>query len=98
MNCVFVFGGMGETVHCESFLPSMRNLSEDSNSCSYSMYFGGDKNLPYGQYPNGFSARVATESYSEFLKQTMLEHEAVFKNQVSNGSIFARMFRLYVFD
>ncbi|CAA7019482.1 unnamed protein product [Microthlaspi erraticum] len=75
-------------VHCESFLPSMRDHSEDSNSCNWSMY-GGDKNLPpYGQqYQNGFSARPAPpESYSgnerDVLKQTMLEHEAVFKNQV----------------
>uniref|UniRef100_A0A1J3IPJ7 Uncharacterized protein n=1 Tax=Noccaea caerulescens TaxID=107243 RepID=A0A1J3IPJ7_NOCCA len=73
-------------VHCESFLPSMRDHSEDSNSCNWSMY-GGDKNLPYGQqYQNGFSMRPAPESYSgnerDVLKQTMLEHEAVFKNQV----------------
>ncbi|ESQ28313.1 hypothetical protein EUTSA_v10018101mg [Eutrema salsugineum] len=76
---------MGEMVHCESFLPSMRDHSEDSNSCSWSMYCG-DKNLPYGQYQNGFSVRAAAESYSgyerDLLKQTMLEHEAVFKNQV----------------
>ncbi|VYS50495.1 unnamed protein product [Arabidopsis thaliana] len=75
---------MGETVHCGSFLSSMRDLSEDiSNTCSYSMYCGGDKTLPYGQYQNGFSARPPTDSYErDFLKQTMLEHEAVFKNQV----------------
>ncbi|EOA34842.1 hypothetical protein CARUB_v10022421mg [Capsella rubella] len=77
---------MGETVHCESFLPSMRDLSEDSNSCSYSMLFAGDKNLPYGaggNYHHSVSARAATDpSYSDFLKQTMLQHEAVFKTQV----------------
>lgn len=81
----FTNGGMGETVHCESLLPLMRDLSEDSNSCSWSMYCG-DKNLPYGQCQNGFSMRAAADSVYErdFLKQTMIEHEAVFKNQVSN--------------
>jgi hypothetical protein len=88
---------MGETVHCGSFLSSMRDLSEDiSNTCSYSMYCGGDKTLPYGQYQNGFSARPPTDSYErDFLKQTMLEHEAVFKNQVLNNAVrvshFTRM-------
>lgn len=90
---------MGETVHCESFLPLMRDLSEDSNSCSWSMYCG-DKNLPYGQYQNGFSMRpVADSSYAgyerDFLKQTMIEHEAVFKNQVSNTSL--RVFNLLLY-
>lgn len=85
-------------VHCESFLPSMRDHSEDSNSCNWSMY-GGDKSLPpYGQqFQNGFSMRPAPESYSgnerDVLKQTMLEHEAVFKNQVSKRLIFTRMVR-----
>ncbi|CAH8363811.1 unnamed protein product [Eruca vesicaria subsp. sativa] len=72
-------------VHCESFLPSMKDLNEDSNTWSSSMHCG-DKN---GQNQNGFSMRAPPpplESYSgyerEFLKQTMLQHEAVFKNQV----------------
>ncbi|CAE5963549.1 unnamed protein product [Arabidopsis arenosa] len=76
---------MGETVHCGSFLPSMRDLSEDSNTCSFSMlHCNADQNLPYGHYHNGFSARPpATDSFErDFLKQTMLQHEAVFKNQV----------------
>ncbi|KAL0701257.1 hypothetical protein Bca4012_057379 [Brassica carinata] len=70
-------------VHRESFLSSMRDLSQDSNTCSRS----GDKNLQFHQ--NGFSTRAAPpeESYlgqneRDFLKQTMLQHEAVFKNQV----------------
>ncbi|KAL1218473.1 hypothetical protein V5N11_001641 [Cardamine amara subsp. amara] len=79
---------MGEAVHCESFLFLMRDHSEDSNSCNWSSMYCGDKNLPFGQqqYQNGFSARAAEDAYSgyerDFLKQTMLEHEAVFKNQV----------------
>lgn len=79
---------MGEAVHCESFIPLMRDQSEDSNSYSWSMY-SGDKNLPFGQqYQKGFSDRAAVDAYSggyekDLLKQTMLEHESIFKNQVS---------------
>ncbi|KAF8049563.1 hypothetical protein N665_2182s0011, partial [Sinapis alba] len=67
-------------VHCESFLSSMKDLNEDSNTCSRS----GDKKLAY---QNGFSMRAPPEeSYfgdeRDFVKQTMLQHEAVFKNQV----------------
>ncbi|CAF2062911.1 hypothetical protein HID58_072840 [Brassica napus] len=70
-------------VHRESFLSSMRDLSQDSNTCSRS---GDNKNLQYNQ--NGFSMRAPPpeEAYlgheRDFLKQTMLQHEAVFKNQV----------------
>ncbi|KAJ0241318.1 T-box transcription factor [Hirschfeldia incana] len=72
-------------VHCESFLSSMRDLSKDSNTCSRP---SGDKNSQYHQ--NGFSMRAPPPEESpyfggherEFLKQTMLQHEAVFKNQV----------------
>ncbi|XP_009103098.1 uncharacterized protein LOC103829193 [Brassica rapa] len=74
------------STHCETFLPSM---SEDFNTCSWSAYRrGGDgANL---QYHNGSirdSYPAADSSYSggyerDFMKQTMLEHEAVFKNQV----------------
>ena len=89
LNCVFVSGGMGETVHCGSFLSSMRDLSEDiSNTCSYSMYCGGDKTLPYGQYQNGFSARPPTDSYErDFLKQTMLEHATIFLSLTTRKTV-----------
>ncbi|XP_010415578.1 PREDICTED: uncharacterized protein LOC104701564 isoform X1 [Camelina sativa] len=87
---------MGETVHCESFLPSSsmrRDLTQDSNtSCTYSTFFARDpkNNLPYGghhfHHNAAFSARAVaatdSSSYSDFLKHTMLQHEAVFKNQV----------------
>uniref|UniRef100_A0A1J3IZ50 Uncharacterized protein n=1 Tax=Noccaea caerulescens TaxID=107243 RepID=A0A1J3IZ50_NOCCA len=67
---------MGATVQCESFLPrhsSMRDLSEDFNSCSLSsVYCGGDANLRYGDY----------HKERDFMKQKMLEQENVFKNQV----------------
>ncbi|KAJ4874645.1 hypothetical protein Rs2_39663 [Raphanus sativus] len=69
-------------VHCESFLSSMRDLSQDSNNCS--RLPSGDKN-----HQNGFSMRAPPPEEAsyfgherDFLKQTMLQHEAVFKNQV----------------
>ncbi|KAL0800070.1 hypothetical protein Bca101_055245 [Brassica carinata] len=68
--------GEQESRHCETFLPSM---SEDFNTCSWSAYHHGSIRASY----------VATDSsYSgggyerDFMKHTMLEHEAVFKNQV----------------
>ncbi|CAH2066340.1 unnamed protein product [Thlaspi arvense] len=74
-------------VYSEGFLHSMKDLSEDSNSCNWSLYCG-DNNLPNAQNQNGVpTTRAAAESHRpgnerDFLKQTMLEHEAVFKNQV----------------
>ncbi|XP_010552561.1 PREDICTED: uncharacterized protein LOC104822901 [Tarenaya hassleriana] len=58
---------MGAAVHCESLHYSMKDLSEESNSTS--------------------SVRPVADSRSgneiDFLKRTMIEQEAVFKNQVS---------------
>ncbi|XP_010511961.1 PREDICTED: uncharacterized protein LOC104787994 [Camelina sativa] len=80
---------MGETVHCESFLPSssmrMRDLTQDSNTCTYSMFHARDpkNNLPFGaRHYHHHNAAATDSSYSDFLKHTMLQHEAVFKNQV----------------
>ncbi|KAL5761677.1 hypothetical protein ACOSP7_017941 [Xanthoceras sorbifolium] len=79
---------MGTKVQCKSYLPgyySMRDLNEDSNSCSWPLYYG-DKNLTNGQYYNGFMPRVVSESYSGYdkdaVKRKMLEHEAIFKDQL----------------
>ncbi|KAK3222919.1 hypothetical protein Dsin_009944 [Dipteronia sinensis] len=79
---------MGTKVQCKSYLPgyySMRDLNEDSNSCSWPLYYG-DKSLTNGQYYNGFMQRAVSETYSGYdkdaVKQKMLEHEAIFKNQV----------------
>ncbi|KAL5553690.1 hypothetical protein UlMin_041091 [Ulmus minor] len=79
---------MGTKVHSKSFLPayhSMRDLNDDSNSCSWPLYYG-DNNLTNGQYYNGFLQRVAPDAYPGYdkdtLKQKMLEHEATFKDQV----------------
>lgn len=67
------------STHCETFLPSM---SDDFNTCSWSAYRrGGDgANL---HYHNGSISSYSGGYERDFMKQTMLEHEAVFKNQVS---------------
>ncbi|XWS69657.1 hypothetical protein CRYUN_Cryun04dG0198000 [Craigia yunnanensis] len=80
---------MGTKVQSKSYLPgyySMRDLNEDSNSCSWPLYYG-DKTLKNGQYYNSFFPRAIVDAYpgydKDVLKRTMLEHEAIFKNQVS---------------
>ncbi|KAG8654190.1 uncharacterized protein LOC110615491 isoform X1 [Manihot esculenta] len=80
--------GMGTKVHCESCFPgyfSMRDLNEDSNSCSWPLYYG-DRAFTNGQYYNGFLPRTITDVYpgydKDVVKQTMLEHEAIFKTQL----------------
>ena len=85
---------MGTKVHSKSFLPayhSMRDLNDDSNSCSWPLYYG-DNNLTNGQYYNGFLQRVAPDAYPGYdkdtLKQKMLEHEATFKDQVFTKLFF----------
>lgn len=84
--------GMGTKVHCESCFPgyfSMRDLNEDSNSCSWPLYYG-DRAFTNGQYYNGFLPRTITDVYpgydKDVVKQTMLEHEAIFKTQVCLNS------------
>ncbi|XP_022733793.1 uncharacterized protein LOC111287469 [Durio zibethinus] len=80
---------MGIKVQPKSFLPgyySMRDLDDDSNSCSWPLYYG-DKSLTNGQYYKSFSPGAFADTYPGFdkdiLKRTMLQHEAIFKNQVS---------------
>lgn len=79
---------MGTKVQYKSAFPgycSMRDLNEDCNSFSWPPYYG-DKTLPNGQYYNGVSPRAvvdACQGYDkDILKQTMLEHEHIFKDQV----------------
>ncbi|GAV74551.1 DUF863 domain-containing protein [Cephalotus follicularis] len=79
---------MGTKVQSKSSLPgyySMRDLNEDANSCSWPLYYG-DKALMNGQYYNGFLPRAIADAYPGYdrdvVKRTMLEHEAIFKNQV----------------
>ncbi|XAR65243.1 hypothetical protein NMG60_11009292 [Bertholletia excelsa] len=79
---------MGTKVHCKSYLPgyySMRDLNEDSSSSNW-LPFYGDKTISNGQYYNGYLPRSVTNLYPGYdkdaLKQTVLEHEAIFKQQV----------------
>lgn len=63
----------------------MRDINEDSNSSSWPLFYG-DKTLTNGHYYNGFIPRTIADSNlgwdKDALKQKMLEHEAIFKNQV----------------
>ncbi|XP_050236935.1 uncharacterized protein LOC126686752 [Mercurialis annua] len=79
---------MGTKAQCESFFPgyfSMRDLNEDSNSCSWPLYYG-DRTFTNGQYYNGYLPRSIADVYpgydKDVVKRTMLEHEAIFKNQL----------------
>ncbi|KAL6573490.1 hypothetical protein OROHE_001949 [Orobanche hederae] len=80
---------MGTKVHCKSYLPgyyhSMRDLNEDSSSSSWPICCGNKPTIN-GQYYNGLMQSTTTDGYPGYgkdaLKQKMLEHEAVFKNQV----------------
>lgn len=75
-------------MQCKSYLPgyySVRDLNEDPNNCSWPVYYG-DKTLSNRQYCNGFLPRATADAYpgydKDVVKRTMLEHEAIFKNQV----------------
>ncbi|KAF3627220.1 putative eukaryotic translation initiation factor 5A-4-like [Capsicum annuum] len=79
---------MGTQVHYKGYLPayySMRDLSEDSNSSNWPLFYE-DKTFSNGQYCNGFMSRTTTDAYpgynKDVLKEKMLEHESIFKNQV----------------
>ncbi|OVA11933.1 Protein of unknown function DUF863 [Macleaya cordata] len=79
---------MGTKVQCESYYPGyypMRDLNEDASSSSWSLYHE-DKTLNNGNYYNSFLPRPTTDGYPEYnkevLKQTMLQHEAIFRKQV----------------
>lgn len=75
-------------MHCKSYFPgfySMRDLNDDSSSSSWPLFYE-DKMVANGQYYNGFMPKTLVDGYpghdKDTLKQKMLEHEAVFKNQV----------------
>ncbi|CAI9096512.1 OLC1v1032677C2 [Oldenlandia corymbosa var. corymbosa] len=85
---VIVFLGMGTQVQGKSYFPSyfsMRDLNEDSNSSSWPLFYG-ERTVTNGQYYNGYTPRTIADAYPGYdkdqLKQKMLEHEAVFRNQV----------------
>ncbi|XP_019429705.1 PREDICTED: uncharacterized protein LOC109337225 isoform X2 [Lupinus angustifolius] len=64
---------------------SMRDLNEESNSCGWPLFYG-DKTLTNRQYYNNYFPSVTADACSVYdkdvMKRTMLEHEAIFKNQV----------------
>ncbi|RDX71138.1 hypothetical protein CR513_49542, partial [Mucuna pruriens] len=64
---------------------SMRDLNEESSSCGWPLFYG-DKSLTNGQYYNNYLPNSTTDACSVYdkdvVKRMMLEHEAVFKNQV----------------
>nr|XP_043611733.1 uncharacterized protein LOC122583386 [Erigeron canadensis] len=78
---------MGTEVHCKSSFErySMRDANEDSNSSSWPVFYG-DKPSANSHYYNGFIPRTISDTYpgcnKDALKARMLEHEAIFKNQV----------------
>nr|GEW09799.1 hypothetical protein [Tanacetum cinerariifolium] len=78
--------GMGTEVHCKSSLEHEGN--ENSNSSSWPLFYGNNKALTNGHYYNGFVPRTVTDVYpgcdKEEIKQKMLEHEAIFKDQKKN--------------
>lgn len=91
-------------MQCKSYLPgyySVRDLNEDPNNCSWPVYYG-DKTLSNRQYCNGFLPRANADAYpgydKDVVKQTMLEHEAIFKNQVHflicAGSVMSYIFEI----
>ncbi|KAI7757156.1 hypothetical protein M8C21_014754 [Ambrosia artemisiifolia] len=79
---------MGTEVHCKSSFEgyySMRDVNEDSNSSNWSLFYG-EKGLTNGHYYNGFQPQTVGDAAigcdKDALKLKMLEHEAIFKNQV----------------
>ncbi|XP_027345024.1 uncharacterized protein LOC113857394 [Abrus precatorius] len=64
---------------------SMRDLNEESSSCGWPLFYG-DKTLANGQYYHNYLSSAAADVWSAYdkdvVKQMMLEHEAIFKNQV----------------
>ena len=80
----------------ENCLPahySMNDLNRGSNGASWP-YFG-ESNLSDGQFYFGFLPRTVADSHPEYeqdvVKQTMLEHEAVFKIQVCMDIHFSHL-------
>lgn len=80
---------MGTKVQIENYLPahySMKDLNRESNGASWTSCYGESNNLSNGQFYYGFLPRPVADAQpgydKDVVKQTMLEHEAVFKNQV----------------
>ncbi|XP_045812958.1 uncharacterized protein LOC123906968 [Trifolium pratense] len=76
---------MGTKVQSLPGYYSMRDLNEESSSCGWPLFYG-NKALANGQYYQNHLPSAAADVCSAYdkdvVKQTMLEHEAIFKNQV----------------
>lgn len=90
-----IFAGMGTKIRCKSYLPGyhpMIDLNENAKGCWSRCY---EDNMLSGHLCNGFMLRPVN-AYSEYdkemLKRTMLEHEAIFRKQVS---IFTLPYKLF---
>lgn len=63
----------------------MRELNNDSNSHSWHLFYG-ERAFTNAQYHNVILPRSSANGYlgddKDVVKQKMLEHEAIFKNQV----------------
>ncbi|XP_019709246.2 uncharacterized protein [Elaeis guineensis] len=77
--------GMGTKIQCKSYLPGyhpMIDLNENAKGCWSRCY---EDNMLSRHLCNGFMLRPVNEYLEhdkEMLKQTMLEHEAIFRKQV----------------
>ncbi|KAJ0667238.1 hypothetical protein HanPI659440_Chr17g0675581 [Helianthus annuus] len=76
---------MGTEIHYKNSIPgyySMRNANDDSSNSSWHLFNA----LTNGHYYDGFTPRTVTDAYlgqdKDELKQKMLQHEAIFKDQV----------------
>lgn len=63
----------------------MRDLNEESSSCGWPLFYG-DKTPTNGKYYDSYLPSATTDACSvhdkDVVKRMMLEHEAIFKNQV----------------
>ena len=63
----------------------MRDLNNDSNSHNWHLFYG-ERSFSTAQYHDVVSPMACANGYrgddKDVVKQKMLEHEAVFKNQV----------------
>ncbi|GAU46021.1 hypothetical protein TSUD_95970 [Trifolium subterraneum] len=93
---------MGTKVQSLPGYYSMRDLNEESSSCGWPLFYG-DKALANGQYYQNHLPSAAADVCSAYdkdvVKQTMLEHEAIFKNQILESrpsKVRRKMFDLHL--
>ncbi|XP_057448154.1 uncharacterized protein LOC130739773 [Lotus japonicus] len=76
---------MGTKVQNPPGYYSMRDLNEESSSCGWPLFYG-DKTPTNGKHYNSYLPSPTADACSVYdkdaVKRMMLEHEAIFKNQV----------------